>query len=251
MTDATQSLTEKEKEALRLILRGHDAKSSARELDLSVHTINERLRAARRKLEVTSSKEAARMLLEREGGAYENLGYEELGEAAATENPHRGRSGHSRPYVIGGLIVSLLLATAAVLSWTGQSATDRPVGDPATALEIAQLDAFESTARNWLAIVDSFDWEASFAAAGRSFRDPNTVDIWREASLQARVPLGAVIERTPQTVDFVQSGRDKESALDEVIVRFATRFEKRGDAVETVTLQQEHGEWKVVGYVIE
>ena len=44
MTEGIKALTDKEKETLRLILRGHDAKSSARELGLSVHTINERLR---------------------------------------------------------------------------------------------------------------------------------------------------------------------------------------------------------------
>lgn len=58
------ALTDREKQTLRLIVRGHDAKSIARELDLSVHTINERLRDARRKLAVSSSREAARMLLE-------------------------------------------------------------------------------------------------------------------------------------------------------------------------------------------
>ncbi len=60
-------LSDKEKQVLRLLLRGHDAKSSARELELSVHTVNERLRDARRKLGVSSSREAARMLHESEG----------------------------------------------------------------------------------------------------------------------------------------------------------------------------------------
>src|SRR3954463_333948 len=66
--DGFGALTEKEKQTLRLIVRGHDAKSIARSLGLSVHTINERLRDARRKLEVSSSREAARLLLEAEGG---------------------------------------------------------------------------------------------------------------------------------------------------------------------------------------
>ena len=60
------SLTEKEKQTLRLIVRGYDAKSAARSLDLSVHTINGRLRDVRRKLAVPSSREAARLLLEAE-----------------------------------------------------------------------------------------------------------------------------------------------------------------------------------------
>ena len=39
-TDMGWALTEKEKQTLRLIVRGHDAKSVARSLGLSVHTIN-------------------------------------------------------------------------------------------------------------------------------------------------------------------------------------------------------------------
>ncbi len=62
------ALTEKQKQTLRLIVRGHDAKSTARSLGLSVPTINERLRDARRKMAVSSSREAARLLLEAEGG---------------------------------------------------------------------------------------------------------------------------------------------------------------------------------------
>ena len=58
------ALTEKEKQTLRLIVRGHDAKSVARSLGLSVHTINERLRDARRKMAVSSSREAARLLFD-------------------------------------------------------------------------------------------------------------------------------------------------------------------------------------------
>lgn len=68
INEAVDALSEKEKQTLRLIVRGHDAKSTARTLGLSVHTINERLRDARRKMAVSSSREAARLLLEAEGG---------------------------------------------------------------------------------------------------------------------------------------------------------------------------------------
>ena len=60
ITDRYAALTEKEKQTLRLIVRGHDAKSIARHLGLSVHTINERLRDARRKLAVSSSRASTR-----------------------------------------------------------------------------------------------------------------------------------------------------------------------------------------------
>ena len=52
-TDASiETLTDREREVLRLLLAGHTAKSAASELDLSVHTINDYLREARRKLGV-------------------------------------------------------------------------------------------------------------------------------------------------------------------------------------------------------
>jgi DNA-binding CsgD family transcriptional regulator len=59
-------LTEREKEALRLLLKGFDVKTCARELGVTSNTITERLRSARTKLGVTSSREAARMLVKSE-----------------------------------------------------------------------------------------------------------------------------------------------------------------------------------------
>ena len=93
MSAGYQALTQKEKETLRLIGRGHDAKSMARHLGLSVHTVNERLRDARRKLDVSSSREAARLLLDTEGADIERgdpqkladklIGEDERAEGAA------------------------------------------------------------------------------------------------------------------------------------------------------------------------
>lgn len=79
MAGTLHSLTDKAMATLRLILQGHDAKSMASELGLSVHTINERLRKARRKLQVTSSKEAARLLLGGEGAEHKPLVSIDLG----------------------------------------------------------------------------------------------------------------------------------------------------------------------------
>ena len=83
MTAGIHTLTEKEKETLRLLVSGYDAKSMARHLGLSVHTINERLRDARRKMAVSSSREAARQLREIEHRTPQILADKALGEAAA------------------------------------------------------------------------------------------------------------------------------------------------------------------------
>ena len=75
MMEGYQALTGKEKEALRLLLNGHDAKSMASHLGLSVHTVNERLRDARRKLSVSSSKAAARIVRDAETATPQSVGY--------------------------------------------------------------------------------------------------------------------------------------------------------------------------------
>ena len=73
-----QKLTQRQKEILRLLLNGFDAKSAARQLGISVHTVNEHLREARRHLEVSSSREAARVFGQAES-PLKILGPESLG----------------------------------------------------------------------------------------------------------------------------------------------------------------------------
>ncbi|MEH3121827.1 MAG: LuxR C-terminal-related transcriptional regulator [Sphingomonas phyllosphaerae] len=69
MPDAPFGLSDKERAVLRLLTRGHDVKSAATALGLSVHTVNERLREARSKTGASSSRGAARLLAECEDPA--------------------------------------------------------------------------------------------------------------------------------------------------------------------------------------
>jgi DNA-binding CsgD family transcriptional regulator len=132
-------LSERERETLRLLLRGHDAKSSARALGISVHVVNERLRDARRKLGVSSSREAARLLAAHEGEAPNSFGNMELGVGARPAGntdgarPDRRAKGAIRPLhlaIVGALIMLLL---SAVALWTLSDAEQRApsrVGPP-------------------------------------------------------------------------------------------------------------------------
>ncbi|MEO9600215.1 LuxR C-terminal-related transcriptional regulator [Parasphingorhabdus sp.] len=76
---ACNDLNEKEKKVLRLLLMGHDAKTAAQEIGVTPNIINERLRSARQKLQVTSSKAAARMLASHEGNVPNFLGPKKIG----------------------------------------------------------------------------------------------------------------------------------------------------------------------------
>jgi len=87
MYEGLQTLNARELEVLRQLLVGHDAKSIARLLDISIHMVNERLRSARRKLGVSSSREAARLLAEAEQQSPRNFG----------DEPQNGRAIHPAP----------------------------------------------------------------------------------------------------------------------------------------------------------
>jgi len=74
----TGGLTAKELESLALIAQGHDAKSAARELGVSPHTVYERLRRAREKVGAGNSREAARFVFANAGNTDENFVVQKL-----------------------------------------------------------------------------------------------------------------------------------------------------------------------------
>jgi DNA-binding CsgD family transcriptional regulator len=253
MMTGYQALTEKEKEALRLLVSGYDAKSTATQLGLSVHTINERLRDARRKLSVSSSREAARHVQEVERKHPEFLGDKSLGAASlsypasSSTNPDAGINRWRRfTWVIGGVIMSLTLALLAYGSLVDRAHT------PATILPVAaQSQKISETApvqatRQWLALVDAGDWQSSWQTTGESFRKLNTVELWTSASLKVRTPLGAVVSRQLLSEDSIPTPPNGN-----IVVKFRTSFASKTDALETLALSREDGFWKVVGYFIE
>ncbi|QPC98830.1 helix-turn-helix domain-containing protein [Qipengyuania soli] len=242
--DGLEELTDKEKETLRLIVRGHDAKSMANELSLSVHTINERLREARRKLGVTSSREAGRLLLESEGGDHQNLGDKDFGEVGSTESGEVGRVAAGKPArrILPGVLVMMTMFAAGLIltSYLAEPAQN------AAPVEVSASDAaVVAAARDWLALTDASDWEASFDATGKTFREANTLAGWTNAAKQVRGSQGAFVSRELLTVRYLNA---PPHGYEEVT--FATRYEN-SKVIETVTLQEEDGAWKVVGILVD
>ncbi|MGH6651839.1 MAG: DUF4019 domain-containing protein [Sphingopyxis sp.] len=246
-TAAIHTLTEKEKETLRLLVSGYDAKSMARHLGLSVHTVNERLRDARRKMAVSSSREAARQLREIERRTPEILGDEALGDASAAAVEDVAASVEAprmvRPlgWIVGGLLMSLTLALLAFSSMTGSA--DAPAAAPSTApAESAAVGA----ARDWLALVDKGDWNGSWEATGQSFKALNTVETWSRVASEVQGPLGAAKSRvllSEQEVPAPPYGYQ--------MVKFRTDYANKPGAIETLSLIREGGAWRVVGVTIE
>jgi len=257
MSQDYYALTEKEKETLRLLVRGHDTKTIARHFDLSVHTINERLRNARQKMSVSSSRQAARLLLDQEGDGPSFLADRFLGEAEsadgllAHETPDDGHGSRIPLAMLTGVIImSLILATLAFssLSQNAGPAIEVAQVEPEAETSSSALAASDvmQSARQWLALVDAYKWLDSWNATGQSFKELNTSAVWASTAESIQPALGAVLSRTASSQEAVPappSGYE--------MVKFRTSFENKPDATETLTLVREDASWKVVGYWIE
>lgn len=255
MSAGYQALTEKERETLRLIVRGHDAKSIARHLGLSVHTVNERLRDARRKLQVSSSREAARLVLAREGEDPQKLVDKQLREAAeqlamsggGLPGPGKvsasGASARITWLVTGVAFMSAILGLLA-LTAISQSPSNSSSTEPSNAAATAEADAVRA-ARDWLVLQDEGRWSEGWNATGQSFRKLNTMERWTEVAQKVRTPLGAVVSRVVISQDRIPA-----PPAGVQVIKFRTSFANKADAVETVSLAREGGSWRVVGILI-
>lgn len=253
MQQGLADLTEKEKEALRLLLAGHDTKSSAAELGLSVYTINDRLRSARRKLEVGSSREAARILGDAEGTTPQILARKQLGMGEDSEG--QPLSGQSKPrrvtlrrmaWLTGGIAMIALIAATAMLAFT--PATEEMAQEEAAEISAADTRSV-AAAEDWLALADAGEWEQSWQMASTMFQGEVTAEQWAEAAVSVRDPLGELVSREVATIQRTNSLPGLPAGEYEVL-QFATVYENAPGALETVIMVEEDAALKVIGYFI-
>ena len=249
MTTGLPTLTAKEKEALRLLASGHDAKSIAHHLGLSVHTIHERLRDARRKLGTSSSREAARLLRDRESEGPENVGDMDLGAVTPAEPaqsvPRQPQGRTSWPlfgWQTGAFAMSTVLAVFALVTLSAPAATPAAEPPAAAAAESAPVTA----ARQFLALVDANDWDGSWNAVRQSIKVLNTKAIWTDVSNKVRAQFGAPISRALISAELAPA-----PPAGYWVVKFRARYANKADATEILSLADEGGSWRVVGITIE
>lgn len=243
MTGGIEQLSQKERETLRLMLAGHDAKSIAATLGLSVHTINDRLRSARRKTAAPSSRAAARMLLAHEGvpghenGVDQKIGVDPRGHAA--QEPAT-QAGFSLPRRAGGWIMGLaFIAGAALIFMQAGSAGQAPAVEQPAA-DAAKVEA----AQQWLALIDAGRADAA-RDASPAIAAANNAAQFAAAIAGVRNPLGAVQDRQ---VTEIRSIPAPPNGYEMVV--FRTDFATRAGAIETVTLERGARSWQVAGYYI-
>lgn len=138
------------------------------------------------------------------------------------------------------MLISLTILAFTSLSGTAQAPARTQNATPAGETVVVL------SARRWLALVDTSNWKESWQTTGQTFRKLNTVERWESASATARVPLGAMRSRALVSEEDVPT-----PPRGNMIVKFRTSFAGKAEAVETVALVREDGDWRVVGYYID
>ncbi len=121
---------------------------------------------------------------------------------------------------------------------------------PVTADQAAQKEAFRA-ANFWLALVDAGSYAKSWERAADYFKAAVQEEQW-VASLKAiRKPLGKAIYRTLKYKKYTTTLPGAPDG-EYVVIRFATSFERKKSAIETVTpMRDKDGKWRVAGYYIK
>lgn len=254
MPDHTEALTEREKDTLRLLAGGHDAKSVATHLGLSVHTVNERLRAARRKLGVSSSRAAARWLIEAEQTDPKFPGDKNLGEAVgpvAVEKSGHSTTRRGRLWALGlgGLTMFAIAVAALAISLTGTGSPAPTASQPTPAVVQAATPEVAEDALAWLALLDNGALAESWRTAGTMFKAQVSEADWATAVRSVRDPAGAVVSRTQQSAERSNSLPGAPEG-EYWIVQYQTVFANNPNATETVVLAREGADLKAIGYFV-
>lgn len=111
-------------------------------------------------------------------------------------------------------------------------------------------DDAQAAAESWLALVDARDYDASWDAAAKIFKDAVTKDQWKQASGAVRGPLGKLVSRKVKSREFKEQVPGAPDGK-YVIVQYDSVFENKASAVETVVpMVDPDGKWRVSGYFI-
>lgn len=121
-----------------------------------------------------------------------------------------------------------------------------PTGAPGGSRE----QAASAVAGEWLALVDSGAYRASWEQASSLFRAAVDAAQWEETVTAARVPFGAFVSRELMSASYTTSLPGAPEG-EYVVIQYRAVYENRPSAVETVTPMREDGAWRVSGYFIK
>ena len=118
------------------------------------------------------------------------------------------------------------------------------------ASESSAEKAAQQSAQTWLALVDGGKYGQSWSEAAQLFKQAVTQSQWESAARGAREPLGKLQSRKLQSAEYRRSLPGAPDG-EYVVIQYATSFENKKSAIETVTpMKDKDGVWRVSGYII-
>jgi len=111
--------------------------------------------------------------------------------------------------------------------------------------------AAQAAAEKWLGLVDQGQYAESWGTAASYFKNAVPEKQWVQSMKGARQPLGKMISRRLKSATFTTSLPGVPDGQ-YVVIQYATSFENKASAVETVTpMRDPDQQWRVSGYFIK
>lgn len=279
--EASGALSEKEREALRLLLAGHDAKSTARLLGVSHHAIHDRLRSARLKLGTTGSRQAALLLRGSENVTPDQVMHKPIGGATDADFPKGPSSAnmkrlgsswtHGRNAGLIIMFVSILIVAATVAIISDAAAPSQYLRAAETQALVAEADVASPaeassregpaeriapdqarsilSAQEFLSLFDQGKAAESYAAAAPALRNAYGIELW-ELAAAIRATEGGAQRRT--LVDVKNDASPANPAFEALeILTFDTTMLNGKHLVERLVMARIGGGWYAAAFDAE
>lgn len=121
----------------------------------------------------------------------------------------------------------------------------------ASAQETQSIVQAKAAASSWLALVDAGNYSGSWDHASNLFKSAVNETAWVSAISTARTPLGKLKSREVRSANFTHTLPGAPDG-DYVVIKYASQFENKAGAIETVTpMREKNGAWRVSGYFVK
>jgi hypothetical protein len=119
------------------------------------------------------------------------------------------------------------------------------------AADEAAEKAAQAAAQKWLSLVDQGKYAESWENAAAYFKNAVAQEQWLQSMKGARQPLGKLVSRKLLNAAFATNLPGAPDGQ-YVVIRYATSFENKSSAIETVTpMLDPDQKWRVSGYFIK
>lgn len=104
-------------------------------------------------------------------------------------------------------------------------------------------------ATEWLELVDQKRFQESWENTAPIFQQNVTPQQWEAADTRAKKGFGTLVERSISSIQLSTSFQGLPDGNYATVV-FASKYENKESAIETLFMSNLHGEWRTIGYFV-